>query len=90
MNEKIKNEVIEEVETVEETTETKEGFLTKAKGWVKRNGKKIAVGAVGIVGLGLAYSLGKNSSADSEDSNEEAEDDTVEVDYHDYATGGEE
>lgn len=90
MNEKIKNEVVEEVETVEETTETKEGFLTKAKGWVKRNGKKIAVGAVGIVGLGLAYSLGKNSSADSEDSNEEAEDDTVEVDYHDYATGGEE
>mgnify|MGYP006981642756 FL=1 len=90
MSEIKKNEVIEEVETVEETTETKEGFLTKAKGWVKRNGKKIAVGAVGIVGLGLAYSLGKNSSADSEDSNEEAEDDTVEVDYHDYATGGEE
>ena len=90
MSEIKKNEVIEEVETVEETTETKEGFLTKAKGWIKRNGKKIAVGAVGIVGLGLAYSLGKNSSADSEDSNEEAEDDTVEVDYHDYATGGEE
>lgn len=90
MSEIKKNEVIEEVETVEETTETKEGFLTKAKGWVKRNGKKIAVGAVGIVGLGLAYSLGKNSSADSEGSNEEAEDDTVEVDYHDYATGGEE
>lgn len=90
MNEKIKNEVVEEVETVEETTETKEGFLTKAKGWVKRNGKKIAVGAVGIVGLGLAYSLGKNSSTDSEDSNEETEDDSIEVDYHDYTTGGEE
>lgn len=90
MNEKIKNEVIEEVETVEETTETKEGFLTKAKGWVKRNGKKIAIGAVGIVGLRLGYALGKNSSADSEDSNEETEDNTVEVDCHDYATGGEE
>ena len=90
MNEIKKNEVIEEVETVEETTETKERFLTKAKGWVKRNGKKIAIGAVGVVGLGLGYVLGKNSSADSEDSNEETEDNTVEVDYHDYATGGEE
>lgn len=90
MSEIKKNEVVEEVETVEETTETKEGFLTKAKGWVKRNGKKIAIGAVGIVGLGLGYALGKNSSADSEDSNEETEDDTIEVDYHDYATGGEE
>lgn len=90
MNKEIKNEVIEEVETVEETTETKEGFLTKAKGWVKRNGKKIAVGAVGIVGLGLAYTLGKNSSAETEDSNEETDDDTIEIDYHEYATGGEE
>ena len=62
----------------------------KAKGWVKRNGKKIAIGAVGVVGLGLGYALGKNSSADSEDSNEETEDNTVEVDYHDYTTGGEE
>lgn len=92
MSKEIKNEVVEveEVETVEETKETKEGFLTKAKGWVKRNGKKIAIGAVGIVGLGLAYTLGKNSSEESEDSDDETEDETIEIDYHDYATGGEE
>ena len=90
MSEIKKNEVIEEVETVEETTETKERFLTKANNCVKRNCKKIAIGSVGVVGLGLGYALGKNSSADSEDSNDKTEDDTVEVDYHDYATGGEE
>ena len=90
MSEFNKNEVVEEVETAEETKETKEGFLTKTKNWGKRSSKKIAIGAVGVVGLGLGYALGKNSSADSDDSNDETEDDTVEVNYHDYATGGEE
>lgn len=80
MNENKKNEVIEEVETIEETTETKEGFLTKAKGFVKKNGKKIAVGAVGIVGLGLAYAMGKKSSNETEISEEiECEDDDPEL-----------
>lgn len=76
MNENMKNEVIEEVNEVEEIEETKEGFLTKAKGFVKRNGKKIAIGAVGIVGLGLAYGLGKKSSEDSDE--DEIEEDCFE------------
>lgn len=77
MNENKKNEVVE-VEAIEETTETKEGFLTKAKGFVKKNGKKIAVGAVTIVGLGLAYGLGKKSSEETEESDEEIDYDDVE------------
>ena len=80
MDENMKNEVIEEVENVEETPETKEGFLTKAKSFVKRNGKKIAIGAVGVVGLGLAYAMGKKSSEKTEDSYEEdADSDPVDV-----------
>lgn len=63
MNEKI-NVTVDEV--IEEVVETKEGFLTKAKSFVKRNGKKIAIGAVSVVGLGVAYALGKNSSEGSE------------------------
>lgn len=90
MKEEIKNEVIEEGETVEETTETKEGFLTKAKGWVKRNGKKVALGAVGIVGLGLAYTLGKKSSEDSVDFDIETEvDESIEDDHDNIADGNE-
>lgn len=83
MNENKKNEVIEEGETIEETTETKEGFLTKAKGFVKRNGKKIAVGAVGIVGLGLAYAMGKKSSEETEDhyDEEDTDSDTNDVEF---------
>lgn len=86
MSKEIKNEVIEEVETVEETMETKEGFLTRAKGWVKRNGKKVALGAVSIAGIGLAYALGKRSSADSEDFDIEAEIDESVEDDHDDST----
>lgn len=86
MSKEIKNEVIEEVETVEETTETKEGFLTRAKGWVKRNGKKVALGAVSIAGIGLAYALGKRSSVDSEDFDIEAEIDESVEDDHDDST----
>lgn len=82
MNENKNNEVIEEVETVEEITETKEGFLTKAKSFVKRNGKKIAIGAVGIVGLGLAYTMGKKSSDETEDHyDEENIDSDTEVEF---------
>lgn len=90
MNEKVKNEVIEEVEAVEETTETKEGFLTKAKSFVKRNGKKIAVGAVGVVGLGVAYALGKNSSEGTavfED--EDIDGDSIEIEIGDCGTSDE-
>lgn len=80
MDENKKNEVIEEVETVEEIPETKEGFLTKAKSFVKRNGKKIAIGAISIVGLGLAYGMGKKSSEETEDSYEEdANSDPVDI-----------
>lgn len=90
MNEKIKNEVIEEVETVEETTEPKEGFLTKAKGFVKRNGKKIAIGAVSVVGLGVAYALGKKSSEESEVfDDEDTYGDSIEIEIDDCSTSEE-
>ena len=59
MSEVIKNVEVDEVEETME--ETKEGFLTKAKGFMKKNGKKIAVGAAVITGIGVAYTLGKNS-----------------------------
>lgn len=59
MSENIKNVEVEEVEEIME--ETNEGFLTKVGGFMKKNGKKIAVGAAFIAGIGVAYSLGKNS-----------------------------
>lgn len=87
MNENIKNEVIEEVELVEETVETKEGFLTKAKSFVKRNGKKIAIGAVSVVGLGVAYALGKKSSGDSEEFEiDDVDGDLIEIEIDDCDT----
>lgn len=60
MSERIKDVEVEEVEETME--ETKEGFMTKTKGFVKRNGKKIAVGAAIVVGLGVAYVLKKNAN----------------------------
>lgn len=83
MSEKIKNEVVEEVTETVEVKETKEGFMSKAKGWVKRNGKKVALGAVGVVGLGLAYALGQKSAEVSEDfmDEEEADSDTDEIEF---------
>lgn len=60
MSEVIKNVEVDEVE--ETMGETKERFLTKAKGFMKKNGKKIAVGAAVITGIGVAYKLGKNTN----------------------------
>lgn len=60
MSERIKDAEVEEVEETME--ETKEGFMTKTKGFMKRNGKKIAVGAAIVVGLGVAYVLKKNAN----------------------------
>lgn len=59
MSEVIKNVEVDEVEETME--ETKEGFLTKAGGFMKKNGKKIAAGAAVIIGIGVVYTLGKNS-----------------------------
>lgn len=84
MNEKNeKNEVIEEVtETVEGEKETKEKFLPKAFGWVKRNGKKVVTGVAVTAGLGLAYALGKKSG-DSDDFMDEDSDDEPAVMFED-------
>lgn len=60
MSEVIKNVEVEEVEETME--ETKEGFLTKIGGFTKKNGKKIAAGAVVIAGIVVAYKLGKNTN----------------------------
>ena len=74
MNEETRNEVIEEGNTeVAEVKETKEGIGSKAKSWIKRNGKKIGKGILITAGLGLAYVLGRNSSTVSEN---DADDDT--------------
>lgn len=76
MNEEVKSVNTEEAVEAEVTEEIKrEGFGSKAMGWVKRNSKKIATGVAVVVGLGLAYAAGKNSS--SEDS-EEISDDVAE------------
>lgn len=60
MSEVIKNLEVDEVEETME--ETKEGFLSKTKGFMKKNGKKIAAGAAVIIGIGVAYKLGKNTN----------------------------
>ena len=60
MSEVIKNVEVDEVEGTME--ETKEGFLTKAGCFMKKNGKKIAAGAAVIIGIGVAYKLGKNTN----------------------------
>ena len=74
--EKNENEVIEEVtETVEVENETKEKFLPKALGWVKRNGKKVVTGVAVTAGLGLAYALGKKSGGSDDYMDEESDDD---------------
>ena len=71
MNEEKK--VFEDEEDAEvETEETeREGVLTKAGKFVKRNWKRAVTGVAVVAGLGVAYALGKNSS--SEDSDEEIE-----------------
>ena len=73
MNEEKKVVEVEEVTEVEaETEETeREGVLTKAGKFVKRNWKRAVTGVAVVAGLGVAYALGKNSSG--EDSDEEIE-----------------
>lgn len=45
---------------VEAVTEKKSGFFTKVGGFVKKHGKKIAVGAVvGVIGGICGYAIGK-------------------------------
>ena len=60
MSEVIKNVEVDEVEETME--ETKEGFLTKAGCFMKKNGKKIAVGIAIVGGIGLLYAIGKNAT----------------------------
>ena len=65
MSKEIKDVNVEEVEgTIEET---KEGFGAKVRGFVKRNGKQIALGAAFIGAIGLIYVLGKNSDVVSDE-----------------------
>lgn len=59
MSEVIKNVEVDEVEETME--ETKNGILTKAGDFMKKNGKKIAVGAAVVVTIGVVYALGKKT-----------------------------
>lgn len=72
MNEekKVVEDFDEEIEVEDEETE-REGVLTKAGKFVKRNWKRAVTGVAVVAGLGVAYALGKNSSG--EDSDEEIE-----------------
>lgn len=65
MSEEIKNVNVEEIE--ENVEETKEKFGTKVRGFMKKNGKKIAVAAAVIGGLGLIYVIGKSENVVSID-----------------------
>lgn len=56
MNEKNENMNVEETE--ENVIEMKE---SKVRGFMHKHGKKIAVGAAVIAGVGISYVLGKNS-----------------------------
>ena len=67
----INTEEVEVMETEQEVveTETKENLWTKGKNWVKRNGKKIGVGALAI-GMGIGgYVVGqlKKTADEAED-----------------------
>lgn len=65
MSKEIENVNVEEVEATIE--ETKEGFGAKVRGFVKRNGKQIALGAAFIGAIGLIYVLGKNTNVVSDE-----------------------
>lgn len=83
--EEMKNVNIEEINEVEETEmESKpEGFKSKVIGGFKRNGKKIAIGVAAVVGLGVAYALGKGSAgADEEDSDDVEDVDVIEIEFN--------
>ena len=59
MSEVIKNVEVDEVEETME--ETKNGIMTKVGDFMKKNGKKIAVGAAVVVTIGVVYALGKKT-----------------------------
>lgn len=82
MSKETKNEVIEEGTEIAEVEETKEGIGSKAKSWIKRNGKKIGKGILITAGLGLAYVLGRNSSMVSEnDTDDDTDIDAIDVEF---------
>lgn len=60
MSKVIENANVEEFEGT--TEETKVGFKTKAREFMKKNGKKIAVGIAIVGGIGLIYAIGKNTT----------------------------
>lgn len=79
----VENEEV--VETMEEEVTESKGFLAKAKDGIKKNAKKIAVGAVigGCVLIG--YALGHKSN---DENDLEAEDSSYEdnvIDIEDYS-----
>lgn len=78
MSKEIEKVDIEEATEVEEVETEK--FGTKAKGWFKRNGKKIVAGAATLGVAGLAFVLGKKYSGDS-DSEEDFDD--LETEFND-------
>lgn len=81
MSEEIKNVNVEEIK--ENADETKEKFGTKVRGFMKKNGKKIAVAAAVIGGLGLIYAIGKSENVVSidiaEDITDAVKDEAVDV-----------
>lgn len=64
MEEKKVVEVIENEE--KEKVEAKSTFGQQVNQFVRRHGKKIAIGLLALAGIGIAYNSGKNAS-DSED-----------------------
>lgn len=71
MSNKINEVNVEEAIEMKEVEATaSEKFLDKAKGFIKKHGKKIAAGAAIIGGVLVAYAAGKNS-VDGEDEDED-------------------
>lgn len=76
------------VETNVEVSETavqevKQGFFAKTGTWIKKHGKKVAVGAAILAGaaIGVAVLGKKNKVDDSECIDEDAVEDITDVDY---------
>lgn len=67
MSKEIKNTEIDEtlVEVIE-NDDVKPGFISKVGSVIKKNGKKIAVGAAIGIGMITAYALGRRSGNESE------------------------
>ena len=72
------------VEVSEAVQEVKaQGFFSKAGAWIKKHGKKVAVGAAILAGaaIGVAVLGKKNKSDDSECYDEDVVEDITDVDY---------